>query len=77
MNEYAVEANAEMEYRFITSTMPCQLFPESVYVAPDRMHRLRVSSGAEPTSYFKVCDSTAEFYIRLLNTCHALGMLMD
>src|SRR6218665_1988547 len=63
------KSNKEMVHvsDFIIRT--CQLLPRWRPHASDHMHNLTLNDSHPPNQYGIVCGSTAEFFIRPLNTC--------
>src|SRR6218665_2926479 len=66
MTNYDCKFNEEIVSWFITST--CQLIPKTDIVS-NHMHRLCISSSTAPVKYLIQCGSTAELFIRPLNSC--------
>src|SRR6218665_1190313 len=62
------ESNEESASAFIVST--CQLIPKSSFTAvSDHVRDVNASPCPANTTYSILCGSSAEFYIRPLNTC--------
>ena len=66
MSEYADELMEETASEFIVAT--CQLLPKSYYAASDRIHIHFATAISVPKTYAMDCGSSAEFYIRPVNT---------
>lgn len=67
MAKQAGEWNEEMASVFIAST--CLLISKTFLDYSDHMHNSMPSKCSGPAEYSVTCDSSAEFYIRPLNTC--------
>src|SRR6218665_617335 len=63
------KSNEEMASDFIVHT--CQLLPRWNAHVSDHMQNLVMKDSHPPNKYAIVCGSTAEFFIRPLNTCIA------
>ena len=66
MTEYADETMEEIASEFIVGT--CQLLPKSYDAVSDRIHIHFAVVNPEPKIYAMYCGSSAEFYIRPVNT---------